>query len=230
MEVISNDPIQEDKSLKKLEQHPALQEQILFSDLTGSDLDKCEKAIQRCQSVTEVTNLAIALAVRHIVIEGLYKPEFSTHTEYFRECETRLKMSKQDASKYLNSGIAYYEFRKQLDTAGFRPEKDFSKLLLLPRAYEKYGDKAFTALCLKSAREFREYVIGGSPEQLNYTKLDLKVEITDKGISVEGREIITLKKVKEIVDSGAEPYLVALDSSGEKSALNRFLKDFRSKK
>ena len=232
MEPIQNvfDGPQEDKALKKLENNKYFEEQLPIEQLSSSDLKKCEQAVRKCQSFTEVTNLAIALSVRHIVINQLYLDEYETHTEYFAASEDRLGMSKQDVSKYLNSGIAYYDNRHRLDDAGFKPEGDFSKLIMLPKAIEKLGEsEAVKALCNMSKREFTDIVRGPVPKQLNYTK-NLEVSLNDKGIVVEGKAIIKLADVKKIVDQGSEPYLVGLESAGEKAAITRFLKEFRSKK
>lgn len=80
-----------------------------------------------------MTNLAITLAVRYIVAEGLYLAVAPIFTEYFREADSRLKMDRKKASAYLAAGEAYYKFRIKLDSAGFRPEGGFFMKLVLSK-------------------------------------------------------------------------------------------------
>jgi hypothetical protein len=193
METIVNafeQPI-EDKAIKELENHPALQEQILVSDLTSSDLEKCEKTVQMCDGISGVVTLASALGIRHIIENQMYKPEYQTSAEYFADSENRLHMDRRKVSRLYQIGDGYFRYRGKLHDAGFRPDKDVSKLQHLVRAIQDHGESAaIKALCSMSVREFQDYVRGPVTKQLNYTKLDLKVELSENGISVEGKEVI----------------------------------------
>jgi hypothetical protein len=199
------------------------------------------------------TNFMYILGMACLVIdrERLYEgTEFGwsylRYAEHLVE-ELNIPISTLSEAKVLME--IYFEFHTPLKKAGFVIERNASKLRYLPEALENHKpEEVYKRIVENNFRDFRDWA---QKKALSHkalpgpdTRVDVKID-GDK-LLVSGKNILNFpkglsEKVKTMVsddlketftirETGNVPFIIETYGTGEQTAIQNFLKKYRSKK
>ena len=190
-------------------------------------LEMAEDAFIKSEQFREGATLLGAIAVWQIAAKELYKPKFRTINAYLAESKTRLHASRSYIFEAIKIADAYMQYHEQLYAAGFREEKDASKLRIFYRAAEIHGrEEAIKKLPGMNYREYRSWVNQEKSITDGQDKDGIleNMEITFSGIRYGGKLLVSAKKIAGIIESGERPYVVGVRSDIEAREIGKFLK------
>ena len=189
--------------------------------------------IKDVSSQIGVAQAALAIELDYIDREALYaQAGYATMTEYSRDAPDRLNMPKQTLSNYLAMGRALRVYRKKLTGIKYDPRTGIHKLRFVDDALEIHKEpevwRNFTKMSL---REFAEYA---RPKAIESTATfdddDINIVPQPDGLWYAGRNMVPIKDLRKILQSGDTPYLVGVYDDGEKRVIQAALKAHRAKK
>lgn len=190
-------------------------------------LEEAEFAFQQAIQYEEQSLLVNCLAAWEIAEKELYKPRFRTLNAYLMESKARLGVGRSYFFERVNMGDFLRRHERALLDAGFRPDRDVSKLKVIHHAVEAHGfDAAVEMLPRLSFRDYKAWIRGNLLE--DGTEPDgIDVYADSEGIRCNGDLVISRKAVTRIYQQGEEPYVVGVKNDTEKRALSRWLNERR---
>ena len=196
------------------------------------DLTEAENAFKMSMEFHEHSLLLNAIAAWQIAEYELYKPRFKTLNSYLVLSKERLGVSRAYFFERVRIADALIRFRDQLHSAGFRENRDASKLRLFYQAIEAHGeDAAIDQLPQLSFRDYKRWIRDGvSLEDLRDEDEDGTIEIDDSGIRYNGELVVSRRVVQKIYLAGETPWIVGVQSDAEKRAVSRYLNKMRKEK
>ena len=178
-------------------------------------------------------DIAADLGISRPKVSALEKHgQGATMTEYSRDAPDRLNMPKQTLSNYLAVGRALRVYRKKLTGIKYDPRTGIHKLRFVDDALEIHKEaevwRSFTKMSL---REFAEYARPKAIESAaTFEDDDVNIVPQSDGLWYAGRNMVAVKDLRKILESGDTPYLVGVYDEGEKRVIQAALKTHRAKK
>jgi hypothetical protein len=222
----------------------------VFHALQTKDIGLIENTLRDISNTASNFLMLIGLSCVIIERERLYEnTEFGV--SYLRYAdhlfdELNIPASTLSASKtIIENFITYY---KQLIKAGFKLARNSNKLLYLPEALENHQeDEVYTRIVNDTYKGFRDWAQHRNI-RIHKPGPDLRVDAEIKGnrLMINGKNILNFPKglskdIKEIIktdlqrtfsirEGGNTPHIIATYGKGEQTAIDHFLKQYRSKK
>jgi hypothetical protein len=220
-----------------------------FDSFRTKDVTTIENTLRQLASAVTSNVYIIGIGCLIIEREKLYiKAGYASYFEYaqylFDDAElptSTLSMAKIVMEKFI-------DYNQQLKKAGFRLEKNATKLLFLDEALKNHDeDDVYKHLVEDTFKKFKEWaqrrtMIEHKPEK----QVQVDAEIKGNKLLIAGKNILNFprglsKTVKEFIrddlqktfsirEGGNQPYIVSTYGRGEQVAIDNFLKSSRSKK
>jgi hypothetical protein len=143
----------------------------------------------------------------------------------------------------------YFDYRSPLKKAGFKIEKNTSKLRYLPEALDNHKEEeVYRRIVENTFREFRDWAQKKKIAHRALPGPDLRVDVTIDGnkLLIDGKNILNfpkglsddikimvsgdLERTFSIREGGNVPLILETYGVGEQTAIKNFLKKYRAKK
>jgi len=223
----------------------------VFTALQSKDIETIEECLKDVSETTSNFLMLIGLSCMVIEKERLYEnTEFGiSYLRYAEHLFGELNLSMSTISEAKTIVENYMTYYKQLTKAGFVIKRNSNKLLHLPDALENHDeDEVYTRIVNDTYKGFRDWALRKNIARTHSPGPDYKVDAEIKGnrLIINGKDILnfprgTSKEIKEMVrldlqktfsirEGGNLPHIIATYGRGEQSAIDGFLKKYRSKK
>ncbi len=127
-------------------------------------------------------------------------------------------------------GEAFMRYREELFHAGFKIEKDMSKLRIFNKVAQKIGDRrALKALPKLTYQEFYELAYPKLTDERK-EEAEARVEFGYQSLKVDGRVIVTREKIMKTLAAGGTVSVFAFRDEKEEKATRVFVNRMRSGK
>jgi len=240
---------------KYLKYLPALPQNSVISGvidaLRTSDLPTIEKSLIPVSNIANSSMYLLGITCLIIERERLYEgTEFGwSYLRYAEHLTENLNIPIATISEAKLMMEIFVDYNKPLAKAGFKIEKNASKLRYLPEALENHREDAVYEKIVNSTfKEFRDWAQKKSVAHKFKPGADLRVDADIKGnqLFINGKSILNFPKglsrdLKEIIrtdlqntfsirEGGNLPLIIATYGKGEQTAIENFLKKYRAKK
>jgi hypothetical protein len=239
---------------KYLKYLPALPQNSVINGVLNAlrthDLPTIEKSLMPVSSIANNSMYILGITCLIIERERLYEGSeygysYLRYAEHLTE-ELNIPIATLSEAKVLME--MFVDYHKPLIKAGFKLEKNASKLRYLPEALGNHKEEAVYEKIVNSTyREFRDWAQRKGLAHRHSPGPDLRVDVEIKGnkLLIEGKNILNFPRgtkttIKQMVandlartfairEGGNEPYIVTTYGRGEQTAIENFLKKYRAK-
>jgi hypothetical protein len=240
---------------KYLKYLPALPQNSVISGvidaLRTNDLPTIEKSLIPVSNIANSSMYLLGITCLIIERERLYEnTEFGwSYLRYAEHLTEELNIPIATISEAKLTMEIFIDYHRALTKAGFKIEKNASKLRYLPEALENHREEAvYDKIANSTFREFRDWAQKKSLAHKVKPGPDLRVDVVIKGnqLLIEGKNILNFPRgtkttIKQMVandlsrtfairEGGNEPYIINTYGKGEQTAIENFLKKYRAKK
>jgi hypothetical protein len=220
-----------------------------FDSFRTKDLTSIENTLR--QLAFSITSNAYIMGIGYLIIEREKLYIKAGYSSYFEYIQYLMDDSELPYSTICNAKIIVeklIDYNRQLMNAGFRLEKNGSKLLHLDEALKNHSeDEVYRHIVDDTYRKFKDWahrqsLIDHKPEKDVRVDAEIKGDklLIDgknvlnfpKGLSADVRDLIRedLQKTFSIREGGNQPYIVSTYGKAEQTAIDNLLKKTRSKK
>jgi len=223
----------------------------VFKALMTKDIVTIEDCLKDLSNTLNNFTLLVGLCCHIIEEERLYEnTEFGvSYLRYAKHLfdDLNISTSTLSASKIMVEN--YKAYFKPLKKAGFKLMRNSNKLLHLSEALENHQEEeVYTRIVEDTYSNFRDWALRKNIAKSHQPEPDVRVDAEIKGdkLLIDGKNILNFPKglpkdMKEMIkkdlqtlfsirEGGNLPYIVNTYGKGEQSAINNFLKQYRSSK
>jgi hypothetical protein len=223
----------------------------VFNALKTKDIEVIEDCLKDIANTTSNFILHIGLICMIIERERLYEgTEFGiSYLSYAEHLFDNMDIPRSTLSEAKSIVENFIQYNKPLTKHGFRLARNANKLRYLSEALENHlEEEVYTRIVKDTFRSFRDWAQHKNIARIHKPEPDIQVDAEIKGnqLLINGKNILTFpkgisKEIKEMIktdlqqtflirEGGNQPYIIGTYGRGEQSAIDHFLKQFRSKR